>query len=73
LKASSYLFIYKKLLLTLALTHTPRRRAFAWGCGAGLSGSALVSSIFFRILLLTELQTDFKPFREIFAQLNRAF
>jgi hypothetical protein len=40
------------LLTTLALTHTPRRRAFAWGCGAGLSDSALLSAYFFKYYLL---------------------
>jgi hypothetical protein len=34
----------------MALTHTPRRRAFAWGCGAGLSGSAFVLGSFFNII-----------------------
>jgi hypothetical protein len=43
------------------------------GLRRGAVGSALVSSIFFRILLLTKLQTDFKPFREIFAQPITAF
>jgi hypothetical protein len=37
------------LLLTIALTHTQRRRAFAWDCGAGLSVSALFSTVFSNI------------------------
>jgi hypothetical protein len=60
-------------LRTLALTHTPRRRAVAWGYGAGLSAVRLLAAYFFRILLPTELQTDLKPFREIFAQTTTAF
>jgi hypothetical protein len=51
---------------TIALPH---RHAVEWW---GLR-QCFVSSTFFLILLPTELQTDIKPFREIFAQLNRDF
>jgi hypothetical protein len=51
----------------------PRSGAVAGGfCGA-LSAVPLLAASFFRILLPTELQTDLKPFREIFAQITTAF
>jgi hypothetical protein len=45
------------------------RGVAARGCRAVL----LLAAHFFRILLLTELQTDLKPFREIFTQATTAF
>ena len=39
----------------------PRRRAFAWVCGAGVR-ECFVSSIFFLILLPLDLQTDLQSF-----------
>jgi hypothetical protein len=51
----------------------PRSGAVAGGfCGA-LAAVPLLAAHFFRILLRTELQTDLKPFREIFAQATTAF
>jgi hypothetical protein len=51
----------------------PRSGAVAGGfCGA-LAAVPLLAAPFFRILLLTKLQTNLKPFREMFAQLNRDF
>jgi hypothetical protein len=51
----------------------PRSGAVAGGfCGA-LSAVLLLAAYFFRILLTAKLQTDLKPFREIFAQTTTAF
>jgi hypothetical protein len=51
----------------------PRSGAVAGGfCGA-LAAVPLLAAHFFRILLLTELQTGTQPFREIFAQATTAF
>jgi hypothetical protein len=51
----------------------PRSGAVAGGfCGA-LAAVPLLAASFFRILLPTVLQTDLKPFREIYAQATTAF
>lgn len=51
----------------------PRSGAVAGGfCGA-LSAVPLLAAYFFKILLLTELQTDLKPFRDFFTQATTTF